>query len=222
MYDIRNPTTQAHPRAYSSPSLLLVRDRAGKVIEVLKSACGVRQGDPLGLLHFCLALMSPLSAAVEPDENKALTGRVLPVAFADDVNFASRNQHDLVASMKTFDAQLSAINLRIARLKTKLFIHEDVPLCDELKAAVVEFGVTVVHDAAPILGCTVGFKMDAVSAQLLAQIDAQKSLFEMITGPGFSTQASFALLRSSLTAKLGLFRVRGILRVSEVETQGRR
>jgi hypothetical protein len=45
--------------------------------------------------------------------------------------------------------------------------------------------------------------MDAVSAQLLAQVDAQKSLFEMITGPGFSTQASFALLRSSLTAKCG-------------------
>jgi hypothetical protein len=82
---------------------------------------------------------------------------VLPVAFADGVNFASRNQLDLVSSLKVFDAQLSGINLRIARLKTKLFIRENVPLCDELNA-VAQFGVTVVHDAAPILGCPVGFK----------------------------------------------------------------
>jgi hypothetical protein len=59
-HDALSPLFKLTDWAYSSPSLLLVRNRAGKVIEVLESECGVRQGDPLGLLLFCLALMSAL------------------------------------------------------------------------------------------------------------------------------------------------------------------
>lgn len=68
-HDDLSPIFQLADFAYSTPSSLIVRNSRGKVVDVIMSECGVRQGDPLGLALFALGLLGPIHRALEVDEN---------------------------------------------------------------------------------------------------------------------------------------------------------
>jgi hypothetical protein len=68
--------------AYSAPSDLLLRDRDNLLCSVAQSRNGTRQGDPLGMLLFCLVIKAHIATALA---STAVPIRAL--AVADDVTF---------------------------------------------------------------------------------------------------------------------------------------
>jgi hypothetical protein len=67
--------------AYSEPSRLFVQDRSGHTVATLTSEEGVRQGDPLASLLFCLGVQDVYRTASKAGKD------VVPLAIMDDLHF---------------------------------------------------------------------------------------------------------------------------------------
>jgi len=126
--------------AYGTPTSINLQDG----FEVAKSYTGVRQGDPLGPLFFCLGLQTILSAAT------SINAKVDCYTFMDDITLYGEID-DVMSYLNYLAANLPSIGLNIAYDKSSFFscnIEHQIPLR--------EFNIPCTTAGLSILGCPVG------------------------------------------------------------------
>ena len=134
--------------AYSTPSVLLLERGEGKAI---RSRNGVRQGDPLSALLFCVYMRQVL-AKVAAQADVQLYG------FFDDLNVVGAPAEVL----KAFDALrtdlLPAVSLTCNTDKSHFaYFHDDTaPLMRSQREALAEHNVHFHHSWVSVLGAVVG------------------------------------------------------------------
>ena len=96
--------------AYSEPTLLIPQ-RRGKLDEAdfIQSASGVRQGDPLSSLLFCVYMKTAIDAVMRDPE---LAGRIQVYAYVDDVHIVGAVE-DVLAAHTQLIEYLSNISLTV-------------------------------------------------------------------------------------------------------------
>ena len=134
--------------AYSTPSVLLLERGEGRAI---CSRNGVRQGDPLSALLFCLYVREVLAKVAERAD-------VTLYGFFDDLNIVGAP----VDVLKAFDALrvdlLPAVSLRCNTSKSHFtYFHDDAtPLLRSQRQALADHDVQFHDRWVPVLGAVVG------------------------------------------------------------------
>ena len=134
--------------AYSTPSVLLLERGEGKAF---RSRNGVRQGDPLSALLFCVYMREVLSKVAERAD-------VQLYGFFDDLNVVGAPAEVL----KAFDALrsdlLPAVSLTCNTSKSHFaYFHEiEAPLMRSQRLALAEHNVEVHNNWVHVLGAVVG------------------------------------------------------------------
>jgi hypothetical protein len=141
--------------AYSTPSVLLLERGEGRAIQ---SRNGVRQGDPLSALLFCVYMREVLSKVSERAD-------VQLYGFFDDLNVVGTPDEVL----KAFDALrndlLSAVSLTCNTSKSHFaYFHDDsAPLMRSQRQSLAEHNV-LFHDSwVQVLGAVVGKDATAIT-----------------------------------------------------------
>jgi hypothetical protein len=134
--------------AYSTPSVLLLERGGGKAI---RSENGVRQGDPLSALLFCVYMREVLTGVSERAD-------VQLYGFFDDLNVVGTPSEVL----KAFDALrtdlLPAVSLTCNTSKSHFaYFHDDTaPLMRSQRQILAEHNVQFHDSWMPVLGAVVG------------------------------------------------------------------
>ena len=133
--------------AYSASSDLLLRDRDNLLCSVVQSRNGTRQGDPLGMLLFCLAIKAPIATALA---STSVPIRV--VAVADDVTFVGPADGAAVATaVGVFRRECAARGLRFAT-KCKTVNFTAAPLDQSIVDLSRDVDAPIVTTAVKLLG----------------------------------------------------------------------
>jgi hypothetical protein len=171
--------------AYGTPTDLLIADK-GKLVEILKSSQGVKQGDTLSSLLFALSMADLYSGTAEA------TG-VKVVAVQDDVYFLG-TKDQIMNAWKHFNAALKAgTGLEINKEKTGVL----VPRGEEVKQLLAE-GLKSSEASITALGTILTRDSNLLSSWLVNELNRKhQRLFRTITDRSMSTQVAFTLLRMS-------------------------
>ena len=186
--------------AYSQSTPLIPQGR-GAVSEecFIESANGVRQGDPLSTLLFCLYLKPAIDALAS---DPAFGARINIYAYVDDVHIVGSVEDVLTAHMR-FTQHLRAIELAVNPDKCSLvYFHQAThPLTTVQSLAVTGAGLqwTEAHaDSADVLGAAIGVDATAIAARLGRNLGGAEGLFRpfirRVQSGGFSVQAAMLLL----------------------------
>lgn len=189
--------------AYSQPTLLIPQCR-GAVDEAnyIESANGVRQGDPLSSLLFCLYLKPAIDALATQ-----YGGRIAVYAYIDDVHIVG-TVDDVLEAHTTLTQLLNDIELTVNPIKCSLiYLHNNTqPLTrtqlDILTAAGLQWDDDD-YESADVLGAVVGVSAAAIAQRLNDTHGGADGLFgtfiRRVSSGGLSVQAAMLLLGRSVT-----------------------
>lgn len=183
--------------AYSSPTNLYVRG-ADNIVETIPSANGTRQGDPFGMLLFCLGVVGPIKAGL------AVGGDgVSAVAVADDVTFIGPPDGE-AASIATaaFIQACHPLSLRFRGDKSKILNFSGAPLHATTTAFAVANRIPILTDATMILGTPMGSDAAAVQALAVEEIAGSATLLDSLAHPEMPLSVAEKFLRSATMPKL--------------------
>ena len=152
--------------AYSQPSALVLSGCDGLMID---SAQGVRQGDPLSALLFCVYMRETLQRV--SDE----TG-VKVYGFFDDISLLGTPQQ-LMAALTHLQQSLPAVSLRLNTAKSHFtYFHDSLtPLTAAVLGSLSANNIQLHHDWVGVVGAVVGRDDAAIRAGVHSAMSAAGS-----------------------------------------------
>ena len=178
--------------AYSQPSTLLLQGCDGQAI---MSKQGVRQGDPLSPLLFCVYMREVLQQVSE-------TSRVKAYGFFDDISLAG-TPRQLMDALEQLQTALPAMSLQLNTSKSHFVYFHDLltPLPEEVRRVLSDSNIEYHHEWAQVVGGVVGRDDDAIRrgvASILSESGAHDAFLRRIQMSELSVQSALLLLRQSL------------------------
>jgi hypothetical protein len=182
--------------AYSAPSTLLLQRCDGASIE---SSNGVRQGDPLACLLFCV-YMRELYAELAAEADVELHG------FVDDLHIVG-SPAEAMKGLAALQRLLPGVSLRCNTAKSCLaYFHDDsAPLPASILRTLAEQDIAVRHDWMEVVGAVVGRDSEAVKqglACLTAKDGGSEAFFRRLQSPELLVQSALLVLRQCAVPKL--------------------
>ena len=170
--------------AYGEPSDLLVVDK-GKLVEVIKSSQGVKQGDTLSSLLFALSMTRLYNGTAEQTMVKV-------IAVQDDVYFLGP-QDAVMAAWKHFNAEVAKnTGLEINRQKTGVLVPSGTVV-----TRLREEGLQSSEVSIQALGTILTRDMQVLSAWLEREMkNKYQRLFRTVKDRYMPVQVAFTLLRT--------------------------
>ena len=152
--------------AYSQPSALVLSGCDGLIIE---SAQGVRQGDPLSALLFCVYMRQVLRQVSEK------TG-VKVYGFFDDINLLGTPQQ-LMEALSHLQHSLPAVSMQLNTAKSHFaYFHDQLtPLTSSVLGALSTNDIQLHHDWVGVVGVVVGRDDAAIRAGMHCVLSAAGS-----------------------------------------------
>ena len=185
--------------AYSQPSVLVLSGCNELMIE---SAQGVRQGDPLSALLFCVYMRDVLQRVSEQ------TG-VKVYGFFDDVNLLGTPQQ-LMAALSHLQQSLPAVSLQLNTAKSRFaYFHDHLtPLTAEVLAALSANNLQLRHDWVGVVGAVVGRDDAAIRAgmhSVLTAAGGHDAFLRRLQLDDMPIQTAMLLLRHSMVPAMNHF-----------------
>ena len=203
-------TPELHPLhrlvhwAYSQPTVLIPQCRgAAREERFIPSANGVRQGDPLSTLLFCLYMKPAIDALVA---DPTFGDRIRVYAYVDDVHIVGSVEDVLTAHDRLIHL-LRDIELNVNPDKCSLlYFHTHThPLTTVQSLAVTGAGLQWAEersDSADVLGAVIGASAYAIAERLQDRLGGAHGLFgtfvRRVQSGGFAVQAAMMLLANSV------------------------
>jgi hypothetical protein len=175
--------------AYATPSQLLLQGCEG---QHLLSRNGVKQGDALSAVLFCLYLRDTL-AEVNTLADVELHG------FFDDINVAGEPA-EVIKALHALQRLLPAIGLQLNTAKSHFaYFHDaEAPLHHDVLATLAERNITLHRDWLEVVGSVVGRDENAIRAGVTATLgsdDGTPALFQRLQLDELSVQSALLVLR---------------------------
>ncbi len=178
--------------AYSQPSTLLLQGCDGQAI---MSKQGVRQGDPLSPLLFCVYMREILQQVSEVSEVKVY-------GFFDDISLVGRPSQ-LMDALQRLKTALPAMSLHLNTSKSHFTYFHDrlTPLLEEVRHVLSDSNIEYHHEWAQAVGAIVGRDDDAIRrgvTSILSESGAHDAFLRRIQMSELSVQSALLLLRQSM------------------------
>ena len=182
--------------AYAAPSQLLLQGCDG---QHLLSRNGVRQGDALSAVLFCLYLRDTLTEVSE-QAHVELHG------FFDDIN-VSGEPAEVVKALHALQRLLPGIGLQLNTAKSHFaYFHDaEAPLQHAVLAALAERNITLHRDWLEVVGSVVGRDEHAIRAGVAATLgndDGTAAFFQRLQMDELSVQSAMLVLRQCGVPKM--------------------
>src|ERR1700677_1183194 len=182
--------------AYARPSKLLLQGCVGQAI---MSSQGVRQGDPLSALLFCVHMRDVLQQV--HDE----TG-VEVYGFSDDINLVGKPQQ-LMKALKHMQTRLPGLSLQLNTSKSHFtyFHDERTPLSKQVRTELSNCNISYHHDWVGVVGAVVGRDDEAIRRgirTILADVGNHQTFFDRIRLPEIRTDTAMLLLRQCMVPSI--------------------
>ena len=185
--------------AYSQPTALVLSGCKGLMIE---SAQGVRQGDPLSALLFCVYMRDVLRQV--SDE----TG-VRVYGFFDDVNLLGTPQQ-LIAALSHLQRSLPAVSLQLNTVKSHfVYFHDSLtPLAATVCRTLSTNNIQLHHQCAGVVGAVVGRDDAAIHTgiqSILSAADSHSTFLRRLQLDDMPLDTALLLLRQSMVPAMNYF-----------------
>ena len=178
---------------YGGPSLLVLIQQ-GQIVAVILSQQGCKQGDPLGSLLYCIALMPKIHEII----SVCTQGSHSEFAVVDDLSIVTDEWEQAIA---VFDKASQVLNLN--KHKTKfLWPHTSDPP-EGLLNACANREVELLKGTAEVLGGMIGTGDSDFVDFAIDKVDSITPLFDILKASEFRAQIAVGLLRSAMNNKLG-------------------
>ena len=182
--------------AYSAPSQLLLQGCDGKAI---LSSTGVRQGDPLAPLLFCLYMRDVYRKVAEQAD-------VTLYGFFDDLNLAGTPKKVMVA-LDALQRLLPSVSLKCNTAKSHFayFHQDDAPLMQSIRDRLAENNIEEHFEWMELVGGVVGKDDTAIRTGLTSLSNAsagRDAFFRRLQFDELSVQSAMLLLRQSAVPQL--------------------
>jgi hypothetical protein len=171
--------------AYDGP----VELRSDFTTLITQSSTGVRQGDPLGPMLFCLGIAKAQKSIADRYPNLTF------LSYLDDI-FILGNAGDSIAAYEALNRKFGQLGLQFNANKSTLFTHAELPRSP----------IPVNQDGVNVLGIPVG-TLEFVTQNLRQQSADQTRILGLL--PCFSSPEAFSLLRTSVNTR-PVYNVRGL------------
>ena len=180
--------------AYSRPTQLCVAGPDGE-LHFMSSTNGTRQGDPLSLLLFCIAIKSEIEAA------KAAGGEnVRCVADVDDVTFLGTGQDNGIGvcrALRVFKQGVEEnLHMRFQSSKSAIIVFNDRPIPDEVLQCSTDLGIRLERGAIILVGIPMGSDLARVQQLALQMAKQSDKFFASVTSEIMSFAVADRLLRT--------------------------
>jgi len=177
--------------AYSEPSMLLSRRSNGSMTCELWSEQGARQGDPLGVLLFCLGLHPILqrASALAPSE-------VSSKCYVDDMTLVGPPEK-LIPVYTFIETESRKIGLEVQPSKCQfLYFHQSThPLPNRVQKFIDDNIFELQQEGAVLLGAPIAKDTASCKRLLKKLVKTQDSLLLAWKSPHLSLQETFLMLR---------------------------
>ena len=185
--------------AYNQPSALVLSGCNGLMIE---SAQGVRQGDPLSALLFCVYMRETLQQVCDK------TG-VKVYGFFDDINLLGTPQQ-LMAALSHLQRSLPAVSLQLNTAKSHFtYFHDSLtPLTAAVCRTLSVNDIQLHHDWAAVVGAVVGRDDTAIRAgmhSLLSAAGNYDTFLRRVQLDAMPLDTAFLLLRQCMVPAMQYF-----------------
>ncbi|HEX3641449.1 MAG TPA: reverse transcriptase domain-containing protein, partial [Ktedonobacteraceae bacterium] len=197
--------------AYGSPSLLILPQYQRQPVSIV-SQTGVKQGDPLSTLLFCLT-MHPALQQIASSANISLYN------FVDDINIVG-SPEEVLKGLNALDHCIPALNLTCNMEKSKFvyFQNELAPLTNTVIQALDQHQINLLQTSVPILGTIIGAdaqkETDAINSNEKLTSSANV-LFERVCSPNLAVQIAALMLRLG-----GIGKMNYLMRTTPTATLG--
>ena len=177
--------------AYHNPSDLFIFDKDGCLVDQILSSQGVRQGDPLASLLFCLSIKTAIDAAKlagGPD--------VKAVAIMDDVTFLGPTDGDQVTkALRVFEQKLLLMGLQFQGQKSFFINFHGEPLSEDTLSFAREKGMEVNSNFCTLGGAPMGPDRPSVEASAIDIVSKSDTFFSALEHSEMTAPAADRLLR---------------------------
>ncbi|KAL0221229.1 hypothetical protein RCL1_001083 [Eukaryota sp. TZLM3-RCL] len=155
------------------------------------SSSGVKQGDPLGPLLFCMAIHEIIL------KFKQLFPGIDVVGYMDDLTLLGKSE-ELKVALPVFADLAAGIGLMLNAKKCLFLCQEDVecPILNNIKIPTIDFRT----DALCLLGAYIGFN-DKVKELLISLLTSFENELSTVSDFDISTQLKFSFLRCCYSSK---------------------
>jgi len=182
---------------YSQPSLLFLFVN-GNLLSTLLSSEGLRQGDVLGSMLFCIAVRQFYIDAVR---NSGAQG----VAICDDLTLVGPPEEVVSAFKFIVEHSKALTGLEVSVPKCAVFLprpgQQNPAYFATLKAQHPTFTVQV-GGVMPLVGSCIGLDDDARRAFVIEKVESAIALLPNLLHPSISIQAAAIFLRTSVFTQL--------------------
>jgi hypothetical protein len=181
---------------YAVPSQLLLQRCDGRH---LLSSNGVRQGDPLSAILFCLYIREVLSKV-------STQAKVEVDGFFDDVNVLGE-PGEVMKALDALKKLLPEVGLEFNMAKSHFaYFHEaDAPLLRSVRTTLADHDIQVRTDWVEVVGAVVGKDEDAIRAGVAATLTVDAgtaAFFERLQLMELNVQSAMLILRQCAVPKM--------------------
>jgi hypothetical protein len=182
--------------AYSAPSQLLLQGCRG---ESILSENGVRQGDPLSALLFCIYMRDVFTKVVE-EANVEIYG------FFDDINIVG-NPAEVMKALTALQRLLPEVSLTCNTSKSHFAYFQDdsAPLMRHIRETLAHHNIEYHSEWVELVGAVVGKNEAAITTGLAAVLDADDgtvAFFRRLQLDELPTNDTMQLLRQCAVPKM--------------------
>jgi hypothetical protein len=182
--------------AYSQPSTLLLQGCDGQAI---MSSQGVKQGDPLSALLFCVYMRDVLQKVHAKTQ-------VTVYGFFDDINVVGKPRQ-VMDALNELQTLLPSVSLQLNTSKSHFaYFHDELtPLPEQVRTSLANNNIHCHHDWISVVGAVVGRDDDAIRcgiSQMLLDNGGHQAFFDRIQLQELSLNSVMLLLRQCMVPSM--------------------